>query len=144
MCNVEHFGIAEFLRNHFGITILLQCHDIQQISRCGLVDRYSVVFLLKWLMSNLLFCRCGRSHHLFLNNLLVCTSTLRHSSGGILVCSNHHYVAIVHGNYWHIQHFSLEPTCLPSTFSALHVQVLEENKERWLDVLGRNSIMHDR
>jgi hypothetical protein len=42
-----------------------------------------------------------------------------------------------------LQYYSLGTHCLSSIISVLHVQVLEEDAERRLDVPGRNPVMRN-
>ncbi|KAH8480592.1 hypothetical protein H0E87_030755, partial [Populus deltoides] len=87
---------------------------------------------------------CSSSNHLLHLGVPFCTSTLRHASGGISLCASCFGMATVHQCPWPIQYNPLEPTCLSSSFSILHVQVLEENKERRVDVFGWNIVVHNR
>lgn len=54
------------------------------------------------------------------------------------------HMALVYQCDWGLQHLPLEPTCLPSAISLLHVQVFEKDSEKWVDVLGWNSAMYNR
>ncbi|RVW42412.1 Potassium transporter 2 [Vitis vinifera] len=96
-----------------------------------------VVHLLKLLV-------CSDSYYLLHISVSICTTTLWHTSGWILLCSSCVDLATMHQCSWLIQYIPLEPTCLSSSVPILHVQILEEDEERWMDVFGWNFIVHNR
>jgi hypothetical protein len=85
------------------------------------------------------FCRCGVTSCLLHTGLPVCTATLRHSPGGIPLRANCGSMASMYKLDWCLQYCEMGTSCISSVISVLHVQVLEENAERRLDVLGRNT-----
>ncbi|KAF6174362.1 hypothetical protein GIB67_027833 [Kingdonia uniflora] len=87
---------------------------------------------------------CRGSNHMLHINMSICATTLWNTSAWFHFCTSCADLASVHQCPWLVQHNSLESACLSSSFTILHVQVLEENSERWLDVFGWNSIVHNR
>lgn len=104
----------------------------------------SVAFLFKKPQNQITPSVCSDSFYLLHINVSICTTTLWHTSGWILLCSSCVDLAAMHKCFWLIQYIPLEPTCLSSSVPILHVQILKEDEERWMDVFGWNFIVHNR
>lgn len=100
---------------------------------------YLVVFFLF-----LIICRCCSSYclHCFGWPLLVAAHW--YSQGCLHVCTYCNHLAFMHCCHWHIQYHSLEPKNNPCPFSILYIQVLQEDRERWLDISWWDNSMHNR
>lgn len=72
------------------------------------------------------------------------TATLRDPPYRFPIRTDCSHMALVYQSNWALQHLPLEPACLPSTISLLHVQVFEKDSEKWVDVLRWNSAMYNR
>ena len=96
-----------------------------------------------WLYQVLLMwiCRCGTSYCLYHTGLPVCTATLRYTPGWLHFCSSGDHMAPMYNPDRCLQYYSLGTHCISSIISVLHVQVLEEDTERRLDIPGRNTAM---
>lgn len=76
--------------------------------------------------------------------ILVLLTTLRDPPDWFCVRAYCDNMAILYKCHWTIQHLLLESPCIQSTLSLLHVQVLEKDPKRWLDVLGWDSFVYNR
>lgn len=76
--------------------------------------------------------------------VLVLPSTLRDTPNRIPICTSSDNLAFLHQCHRSVQYRTLESVCLQGALSLLHVQILEEDTTRWLDVVGRDSAMHNR
>lgn len=103
------------------------------------------VLLYLKLVSNsslpLWFCRCGVASCLLHTGVPVCAATLWHSPGGIHFRPDRDRMASMHKHDWCLQYCEMGTSCVSSVISVLHVQVLEENTERRLDVPGGNTAL---
>ena len=89
-------------------------------------------------------CRCSGSNYLLHTSVSVCTSTLWHTSCWVFLRTSCGDVASMQQCPWLIQYFPLESACLSSSFPILYVQILEEDKDKWMDVFGWNIVVHYR
>lgn len=106
----------------------------------------SKCFLIR-IKNKILFCyicRCSNTHYLLHISVPVCTTTLRDTSSWVLFRAHCVIMAYLHKCPWCIQYHSLESKSLSSSFTLLHVKVLQEDQKTRLDVFRRDFTMHNR
>ncbi|CBI38127.3 unnamed protein product, partial [Vitis vinifera] len=87
---------------------------------------------------------CTSSSCLYNTGISVCSPTLWDSQSRLPVCTNCDNLAFMHQCNWSVHHFPLESLCLSSSLPIQHVEIFEEDPKGRLDVIGWNSLLHNR
>jgi hypothetical protein len=107
-------------------------------------DYTYIINRLKYMDSSCLSYRLHRPHCLCRFSWPFCIATLWNTPCRVPVCSNFACLARLHWWYWHLQHLQVEPDCRPCSVPVLHIQLLQEDRQGWLELTWRDCSLHHR
>lgn len=89
-------------------------------------------------------CRCSDSYNLLHISLSFLASAFWDTSCWVCFRAYYPYLADLYKRYWLVQYNTVESSYIRSSFSYIHVHVLEKDESKWMDVSRWDPVVHNR